>query len=551
MIAAASRFEESRRAAIERFQRVLQDPRHAEERFVAEVLRANAATVFGREHGFDKVRTLDDFRRAVPIRDYDALESWLERAAAGEPAVLTQESPLGFRRTSGTTKESKKIPITRRVLDPEFPAWAACMGAAFDLAPALRTSDSDRVLNVTLNPRGRPTVLPTGALWQSYSEHFARLAGPGDPLYGLPGTQAPWYDSLEVMPPEELAYRRLRLAATSDLLGMIALTPSTVVAFNHVLRQHLPKVIQEVRDGTLFGRRHGSPDVLRARELESVLQSEGAQLALRHIWPNLRFLITWKAGPGAALLPHALDLLGDAVQAVPFLYCGSEGEYSFVVGNEELLVPDNIFYEFVPADEEVAAAGSVLRAHELEPGREYQLVLTAWNGLYRHLNGDILRILGMAHGVPQFEFVGRAGAWSSLANEKMTDRQIIAAVAATSRASNLVFENFTCCPQVGPPGRYVLLVEVDAPVGMIDESRLAAEAERQLCQHNFLYARYRGFGELGPVIARVVPPGTFARYKNVVSQTRAIAVSQVKDKALQKDDAVLKALLGEGLVPSP
>jgi len=198
MLAAASHFEESRRAAIERFQRVLQDPRQAEERFVAEVLRANAATVFGREHGFDKVRTLEDFRSAVPIRDYDALESWLERAAAGEPAVLTQESPLGFRRTSGTTKESKKIPITRRVLDPEFPAWAACMGAAFDLAPELRTSDSDRVLNVTLNPRGRPTVLPTGALWQSYSEHFARLAGPGDPLYGFRPMMTTLVDRLKV-----------------------------------------------------------------------------------------------------------------------------------------------------------------------------------------------------------------------------------------------------------------------------------------------------------------------------------------------------------------
>ena len=80
MLAATSHFEESRRAAIERFQRVLQDPRQAEERFVAEVLRANAATVFGREHGFDRVRTLEDFRSAVPIRDYDALESWLDQA---------------------------------------------------------------------------------------------------------------------------------------------------------------------------------------------------------------------------------------------------------------------------------------------------------------------------------------------------------------------------------------------------------------------------------------------------------------------------------------
>src|SRR6266404_1012679 len=97
------------KAELEQVTRRLAD---AQLEFIQSLVTANTSTVFGKEHGFDAIRDLDDFRKAVPIRDSAELAPWTERAAAGEPNVLTAEPVLAFYRTSGASGASKKIPVT-------------------------------------------------------------------------------------------------------------------------------------------------------------------------------------------------------------------------------------------------------------------------------------------------------------------------------------------------------------------------------------------------------------------------------------------------------
>ena len=41
-------------------------------------------TVFGRDHQFDEISTYADFRRSVPIGDYEAFKPYADRIKAGE-----------------------------------------------------------------------------------------------------------------------------------------------------------------------------------------------------------------------------------------------------------------------------------------------------------------------------------------------------------------------------------------------------------------------------------------------------------------------------------
>ena len=70
-------------------------------------------TVFGKDHDFDRIKTYEDFKANVPIRDYEELKPYVERVVAGEENVLWKGKPIYFAKTSGTTSGSKYIPITK------------------------------------------------------------------------------------------------------------------------------------------------------------------------------------------------------------------------------------------------------------------------------------------------------------------------------------------------------------------------------------------------------------------------------------------------------
>lgn len=101
------------RPAARRFEHATRDVHHAQEAKLQEILRRNADTEYGREHGFTSLRSLAQYRCAVPVVDYEGMRARIDRMARGERNVLTAEDPLMFARTSGTTGEPKLIPVTR------------------------------------------------------------------------------------------------------------------------------------------------------------------------------------------------------------------------------------------------------------------------------------------------------------------------------------------------------------------------------------------------------------------------------------------------------
>eukprot|EP01035_Chromulina_nebulosa_P005109 gene5109-6920_t len=72
-----------------------------------------AQTAFGRDHGITANTTYEQFKKQVPVRDYEALRPYLERVVAGEENVTWKGKPLYLSKTSGTTSGVKYIPISK------------------------------------------------------------------------------------------------------------------------------------------------------------------------------------------------------------------------------------------------------------------------------------------------------------------------------------------------------------------------------------------------------------------------------------------------------
>ena len=95
-----------------RFEKVTWTPEAAQWNKLQQILQRNAQTAFGQEHHFSDIRSVADFQRQVPIRDYEGFRPWIERMTHGETHVLTAQKPLYYCRTSGTTGEPKLTAIT-------------------------------------------------------------------------------------------------------------------------------------------------------------------------------------------------------------------------------------------------------------------------------------------------------------------------------------------------------------------------------------------------------------------------------------------------------
>ena len=61
------------------------DPEGIQRAVLLDVVRRNAGTEFGRAHGFASIRSPDDFRRLVPVAEWNQFEPFSHRMDASPP----------------------------------------------------------------------------------------------------------------------------------------------------------------------------------------------------------------------------------------------------------------------------------------------------------------------------------------------------------------------------------------------------------------------------------------------------------------------------------
>jgi hypothetical protein len=489
--------------------------RRRQDELLARLIAQHAATGFGRDHQFLKLKSYDDFRSAVPVRTYEALRPYIDRVFQGQTSALLppEESVLMFAMTSGTTGEPKHIPVTRRFLADIRRGWNIWGSLAFDdhpeawLRAILQISSP---MNDATSPAGLPCGAVSGLLALTQKGIVRRM-------YVVPPEVSGLSD-----PPTKY-YSILRCGVGRDVAFITTANPSSTIALIETGQAHVERLIRDVADGTfsppgpvspaLTERLRFRPDRALARRLQAGVKADGALLP-RHFW-NLAFLANWTGGTLKLYLPRLRELFGGVpVRDIGLL--ASEGRFSIPIADGTaagLAEITSNFLEFIPAEDRSATDPPILRADEVEVGREYFLVVTNWAGLWRYNLDDRVRVVDRHGQSPVFEFLCRGLHTASMTGEKITEHQVVEAMRCASDEMKSpgvreAVERFVFQGRFDRTPCYELRLE---PAEGLDAAAMAESLDRELGRLNMEYAGKRSSGRLGPIRVVLLPPGWFAR----------------------------------------
>jgi hypothetical protein len=65
-----------------------------QDNILKELVKTAKNTEFGKEHGFENIQNYEDFKRQVPIRDYEQIKPYIEKVKEGKHNVLWKGKPI-------------------------------------------------------------------------------------------------------------------------------------------------------------------------------------------------------------------------------------------------------------------------------------------------------------------------------------------------------------------------------------------------------------------------------------------------------------------------
>lgn len=499
-----------RRALVERFRAAVRDPVAAQDQALARVLDAAQGTDFARRHGLDRVRTLRDYRAAVPIRPFADFADDLRRVAAGETTALVRHPVSSLVKTSGTTGEPKLLPVTA--------PWAREVAEAQYLWVLAMVREQQAITRGMVLASVGKAVEGRSAGGIPYGANTGRMAAAQPWLvrsrYALP----PSVHAIE--DPEIRHYVALRIALALDVRSWTTANPSTILALCRAMQRHREDLAADLADGTLIRGPAAALDPTARRALWVWLWRKRAPADFRPaaFW-KLAAINCWKGGAA----PFFLDRLAEAVGAdLPVREAGisaSEGYFGIPLHSSW---SGGVAWAGGHLLELVDDAGEAHGLHDVEVGREYRLVISTTAGLYRYDLDDIVRIEGHYFHTPVISFLRKGRDVLSVTGEKVTAEQVTEAV---RRSIEGAAAGFSVGVRMAEKPVYVVWIE-GAPVAGVAE-----RFDRALRALNVEYDSKRATDRLADPVAVRVADGTYAAWR-AKRMAEGAAEGQVKDPVI-------------------
>lgn len=498
-------------SAANKFDDATWDPRAAQEQKLLEIIRRNEGTVYGKEHDFRGVKTIDDYQRNVPQNTYETLSPYIDRVTAGEGGVLTADKVLMFATTSGTTGAAKYIPVTGSYLHEYGHGVHVHTFRMFaDFGDIL---DGKLLVPSSNDVEGHTSAgLPYGAISGYLTK---KQPGPIKRFYALP------YELAKVKNVEAKYYLTLRNAAPADIRLMVMPNPSSMMLLAEKLNAFADELIEDIRRGTVNPDYlpEGAPKALaggfepnarRADELASLRRQSG-MLVPREVWPNLRLLSCWKGGTMPLYLRRLPDAYGD-VPVRDLGYMASEGRGATPLVNSGaggVLNVSSHFFEFVPEADRDNPRKTFLTADQLESNEEYFIYFTTSAGLYRYDINDVVRVVDFYRNTPVIQFVRKGQGMTSITGEKLTESQVTGALVDVVDANGFEIEHFTAAVEWGEPPYYALFAELGGGMTTDRARDFVQRMDAAISSRNIEYEAKRESQRLGPPVLKRVAPGTY------------------------------------------
>jgi len=516
-------------------------------RFLQSLLQANQNTLLGEHHNFARLKTVEDFRQAVPVARYSDYESYMERAFQGEPNVLTPDPVIYFNFTSGTTGKQKMIPTTRRSRRAIARANQIAVGFATHAARRDRRPLGKMLFTNSAKSLGRTAQ---GVPYGPVSVSDLNLMGPiYQQVFPYP------FEVLKVGDSHSRHYLCLLFALRDRNLGLLSATfPVYALNFCEHLERYAESFIEDLETGTIAPwlkiepelryalERQWKPDVRRAEELRHYLQAEG-RLLPKHVWPHLAFIVTARGGTSNFYLERFPEYFGDT-PVFGGTYASAEATYGVHrdFGTDGVILAlETGFYEFIPESEWDADQPKTVLPHELNVGDRYRILVTALNGLYRYDIGDVVEVEGFYNTAPILLFRHRRGGVLSATTEKTTEHHVVQTMQSLQREFGITLENFCITlSEAEIPPHYLINIELTEGHSLGDRTHFLHRFDEVLSEHHASYAVKRPDMVPDPRL-RILAPGSFATVRQRLID-RGVPESQLKFPHLSDDRHYLEGL---------
>ena len=314
------------------------------------LIREAKDTAFGRAHNFRSIKSYEDFKAMVPIRDYEGLKDYVERIQKGESNVLWKGVPQFFAKTSGTTSGAKYIPLTKASLACQIKAARNALFHYVAYSGNHQFIDGKMIFLQGSPELNKDSKVRSGRLSGIVANYV--------PSY-LKTNRLPSYKTNCIEDWEEKVESIIDETLSEDM-RLISGIPSWVQMYFERLQKRTGKNIAE-------------------------------------LFPNFSLFVFG----GVNFAPYRRKfekLIGKKVDSLE-LYPASEGFIAFQdTLNEKgllLLLDYGIFYEFIPVDEFYDETPTRISLEDVKMGVHYVIILNTNAGLWGYNIGDTVEFTSL------------------------------------------------------------------------------------------------------------------------------------------------------------
>ncbi len=443
-----------------------------QKRVLKKLIRQAQNTAFGRDHNFNKINTYEDFKKQVPVRDYEALRPYFERVVEGEPNVLWKDKPLYLASTSGTTSGVKYIPITKESMPTHIKAARNAL-----LHYIEETQNIDFLDGKLIFLQGSPVLdekngMKTGRL-SGISAHYI---------------------------PKYLVKNRLPSWKTN-----------CIEDWETKVEAIIDETIHE--DMRLIG---GIPSWVQMY-FERIVDRTGKKVG--EVFPNFNLFVYG----GVNYEPYRNkfeDLIGRKVDAIE-LYPASEGFISYQDSQSErgmlLLINNGIFYEFIPSDEFFEENPTRISLEDVKIGVNYVIILNTNAGLWGYNIGDTVTFVSI--NPPRILVTGRIKHFISAFGEHVIGKEVEDAINSNIIGTSISINEFTVAPKITPVSGlpyHEWFIEFDSLPDNLED--FTKKIDNSLQQQNSYYLDLIEGKVLHPLKITVIQKGGFNNYMKSVGK---------------------------------
>ena len=425
-----------------------------------EMLRENQDTEYGKTYGFSDIKNYADYKEKVPLIHYEDVAEQVERMYAGEENVLTAYPVKHFYMTSGTTGSRKRIPGTYKALkqynnttDRINEEVAGLYGGKRLCIPIYRTDvDGEPEKDIFLTAAYARNIYELGFL----------------DLDSFVGGKAMYFNT---EPVEDFIYAKLFAALLSpDIISIESTFLYDQLLMFHYLEKNWRDILNDIQKKSI------PESLVIPEDMRSVLLSlpvsekrladireeceKGFTGIGRRLWKSLKVSLGISSKGFESEEKNLRAYLGE-VPLYFYSYACSEcniGVPMALESYEYVLLPRCGFFEFIPYGERDTEPKP---ATELTVGKEYELVITNWSGLYRYRTNDIIKITDYYGTLPVLRFLFRRDQLINIAGEKADTAMLQTAVSELEKELSVPLERFCFAADYETlPGRYLCFIEV-------------------------------------------------------------------------------------------